>query len=100
MGEVSVRTLLTSRQQGSTLLSMSQLDRAVRPSVPEALARGGRSVPSPGEPHEPQDASALRSGKPGRVRHVTVAIVGTGFSGLCMAIKLKEAGIHDFVLFE
>ncbi|WP_394837325.1 NAD(P)/FAD-dependent oxidoreductase [Pendulispora rubella] len=33
-------------------------------------------------------------------QHVTVAIIGTGFSGLCMAIKLKEAGIDDFVLLE
>lgn len=32
--------------------------------------------------------------------NVTVAIVGTGFSGLGMAIKLKEAGIDDFVLLE
>jgi cation diffusion facilitator CzcD-associated flavoprotein CzcO len=31
---------------------------------------------------------------------VKVAIVGTGFSGLGMAIKLKEAGIDDFVMFE
>ena len=29
-----------------------------------------------------------------------VVIVGTGFSGLGMAIKLKEAGIDDFVLIE
>lgn len=29
----------------------------------------------------------------------TVAIVGAGMSGICMAIKLKEAGI-DFVIFE
>ncbi len=32
--------------------------------------------------------------------NVTVAIVGTGFSGLGMAIKLKEAGIDDFVVIE
>ena len=32
--------------------------------------------------------------------NVTVAIVGTGFSGLGMAIKLKEAGIEDFVVLE
>jgi cation diffusion facilitator CzcD-associated flavoprotein CzcO len=31
---------------------------------------------------------------------VIVIIVGTGFSGLGMAIKLKEAGIEDFVLLE
>jgi len=29
-----------------------------------------------------------------------VAIVGAGFSGLCMAIKLKEAGIDSFVILE
>ncbi len=27
-------------------------------------------------------------------------IIGTGFSGICMAIKLKEKGIHDFVILE
>jgi len=27
-------------------------------------------------------------------------IIGTGFSGLCVAIKLKEQGIHNFILLE
>ena len=31
---------------------------------------------------------------------VRIAIVGTGFSGLGMAIRLKRAGIEDFVLLE
>jgi cation diffusion facilitator CzcD-associated flavoprotein CzcO len=31
---------------------------------------------------------------------VEVAIVGTGFSGLCMAIQLKKAGKHSFVVLE
>jgi cation diffusion facilitator CzcD-associated flavoprotein CzcO len=31
---------------------------------------------------------------------VDVAVVGSGFSGLCMAIKLREAGIEDFVVLE
>jgi cation diffusion facilitator CzcD-associated flavoprotein CzcO len=31
---------------------------------------------------------------------VEVAIVGSGFSGLCMAIKLREAGMDDFVVLE
>ncbi len=30
----------------------------------------------------------------------TVVIVGSGFSGLCAAIKLKESGIDDFVILE
>lgn len=33
-------------------------------------------------------------------RSTRIAIVGTGFAGLGMAIKLKEAGIEDFVLLE
>jgi len=29
-----------------------------------------------------------------------VIVVGTGFSGLCMGVKLREAGEDDFVLLE
>ncbi|WKB55003.1 flavin-containing monooxygenase [Eleftheria terrae] len=29
-----------------------------------------------------------------------VIIVGSGFAGLCMAIRLKQAGIHDFLMLE
>src|SRR5436305_2389174 len=35
-----------------------------------------------------------------RVRHVHVAILGTGFSGLGMAIRLKQQGQEDFVVIE
>lgn len=31
---------------------------------------------------------------------LSVAIVGTGFGGIGMAIRLKQAGIHDFVMLE
>src|SRR5580704_393270 len=31
---------------------------------------------------------------------VDVLIIGGGFSGLCMAIKLREAGINSFLLIE
>ncbi|BBY42262.1 flavin-containing monooxygenase [Mycolicibacterium celeriflavum] len=33
-------------------------------------------------------------------RAVKVAIVGAGMSGICMAIKLQEAGIDDYVIYE
>src|SRR5712671_723911 len=33
-------------------------------------------------------------------QHVRVCIVGTGFSGIGMAIQLKRDGIQDFVLLE
>lgn len=29
-----------------------------------------------------------------------ITIIGTGFGGLCMAIRLKQAGIHDFVMLK
>ncbi|GAA0948995.1 NAD(P)/FAD-dependent oxidoreductase [Nonomuraea longicatena] len=29
-----------------------------------------------------------------------IVIIGAGFAGICMAIKLKEAGYHDFVVLE
>ena len=32
--------------------------------------------------------------------HHRVAIVGSGFSGLGMAVRLKQAGIDDFVILE
>ncbi len=31
---------------------------------------------------------------------VRVCVVGTGFSGLAMAVRLRRAGIHDFVVLE
>ncbi|MFN7134671.1 MAG: flavin-containing monooxygenase, partial [Myxococcales bacterium] len=34
------------------------------------------------------------------VAHVPIAIAGTGFGGLGMAIRLKQAGFADFTLFE
>ncbi len=33
-------------------------------------------------------------------REVRIAIIGTGFAGLGMAIKLQQAGVEDFVVFE
>jgi cation diffusion facilitator CzcD-associated flavoprotein CzcO len=33
-------------------------------------------------------------------RQVHIIIIGTGFAGLGMAIKLKERGINDFLLLE
>jgi cation diffusion facilitator CzcD-associated flavoprotein CzcO len=35
-----------------------------------------------------------------RRRDVRVIIIGTGFSGLGMAVQLKKAGVHDFVVLE
>src|SRR5437016_14074557 len=53
---------------------------------------------------EPDAPAATRSrpewdGAPAD-RHVHVAIVGSGFAGLGMAIRLKQRGIEDFVVLE
>jgi len=45
------------------------------------------------------DGSAGANGGP-RSRDVHVAIVGSGFSGLGLAIRLREAGVEDFVVLE
>ncbi|MEO7010405.1 MAG: NAD(P)-binding protein, partial [Caldimonas sp.] len=29
-----------------------------------------------------------------------VAVIGTGYSGVCVAILMKRTGLHDFVLLE
>ncbi|WP_234443921.1 flavin-containing monooxygenase [Streptomyces sp. NRRL S-1868] len=49
---------------------------------------GGRPAPAP----------ASRGGGP--TRHLRVAVVGSGFSGLGMAIQLLRKGIDDFLVFE
>jgi cation diffusion facilitator CzcD-associated flavoprotein CzcO len=46
----------------------------------------------------PDDSSATAGD--GGTEHVRIAIVGSGFAGLGMAIRLKEAGIEDFVILE
>ncbi len=29
-----------------------------------------------------------------------IAVIGSGFSGICLGIQLKKAGIHSFTIFE
>jgi len=38
--------------------------------------------------------------RPQRCPHLRVAIVGSGFAGLGMAIRLKQEGMEDFLVFE
>jgi cation diffusion facilitator CzcD-associated flavoprotein CzcO len=41
-----------------------------------------------------------QSGNGSLARDVPIAILGAGFGGLGMAIRLKQAGVEDFVVFE
>ncbi|MDR3418516.1 MAG: NAD(P)/FAD-dependent oxidoreductase [Nevskia sp.] len=45
-------------------------------------------------------ARASSSSTAAAQRPVAVLIVGAGFSGLCMAIRLRQAGIHDLAILE
>ena len=44
--------------------------------------------------------STLKKANPQTTKKTKIAIIGTGFSGLGMAIKLKESGENDFVVLE
>lgn len=44
-------------------------------------------------------ASLAHATPPVTTRH-EVVILGAGMSGLCMAVQLKRAGIHDFIILE
>ncbi len=48
----------------------------------------------------PNGPPAPEEGAGDAVAHVRIAIVGTGFAGLGLAIRLKQQGIEDFVLIE
>lgn len=43
---------------------------------------------------------ALPAAPNGDIPHVKIVIIGSGFAGLGLAIRLKEAGIEDFVILE
>ncbi|OTP69984.1 MULTISPECIES: flavin-containing monooxygenase [Burkholderiaceae] len=45
----------------------------------------------------PQDASSPAANEPERI---DIAVIGSGFAGLCMAIRLKQAGMNDFFVAE
>lgn len=49
-------------------------------------------------PLEEERARPLPDERPSR--HVSIAILGTGFSGLGMAMRLKRRGYEDFILIE
>jgi cation diffusion facilitator CzcD-associated flavoprotein CzcO len=46
---------------------------------------------------EPESISSTGAGEPERI---DIAIIGSGFAGLCMAIRLKQAGMDDFFVAE
>src|SRR5437763_4451672 len=58
---------------------------------------GGKTL---SDDHQPTALQIGSSHDDVSVRQVRVAILGTGFSGLGMAIRLKQHGEQDFVVIE
>jgi cation diffusion facilitator CzcD-associated flavoprotein CzcO len=52
------------------------------------------------KPNEFKQPSLGGKGTPQNVERHRIIVVGTGFSGLCMGVKLREQGEDDFVLLE
>src|SRR5579864_6235829 len=61
----------------------------------QTLASGNKTLSDDRRP-----APNLSSNGGAPIRHVRIAILGTGFSGLGIAIRLKQRGEHDFVVLE
>ena len=65
-----------------------------------ASSGGGRTLSDNQQRTTLPGGSSDASEDEARARHVRVAILGTGFSGLGMAIRLKQRGEEDFVVIE
>ncbi|HEY3992794.1 MAG TPA: NAD(P)/FAD-dependent oxidoreductase [Ktedonobacteraceae bacterium] len=65
-----------------------------------AFAQSGAKAPLSTESSQPTPLPRESSSDEQPVRHFRVAILGTGFAGLGMAIQLKQHGSTDFVVLE
>ena len=76
---------------------------ATWPGAPGASTAPAAPSPSAAPPNTAEPAAATAadaaSAATAATEH-TVVILGAGMSGLCTAIQLKKAGIHDFVILE
>src|SRR5437879_2066641 len=64
------------------------------------FAQRGAKETLPAEHFQPSSlANAAAENEP-PIKHFRVAILGTGFAGLGMAIRLKQRGYTDFVVLE
>lgn len=65
--------------------------------VRERFAQPAQAVATESPPAARKTVGAFA---PSPERHVRVAVIGAGFAGLGMAIRLKQRGIDDFVVLE
>jgi cation diffusion facilitator CzcD-associated flavoprotein CzcO len=72
-----------------------QLHAGLLPSADAALARAGAFIAA-----QVDAAATAHAVHNGLIDEHAVVILGGGMSGLCTAIALQKAGIHDFVVLE
>jgi len=84
---VAVRCEITARRW-----HVFQMHGGALRSADEALERAADFVAA--------QVDAATAPVAGQVSEHEVVILGAGMSGLCMAIQLKDAGIHDFIVLE
>ena len=82
-----------------------QLQAGVLPCANEALARAADFIRPAVDRAAAQAATtaatqAANTAAASPVEEHQVVILGAGMSGLCMAVQLKKAGMHDFVMLE
>jgi cation diffusion facilitator CzcD-associated flavoprotein CzcO len=73
-------------------------DGASKPPFGADLAQESEPGEAAGDPLPADDPIAV--GGQGLPDHVTVAVVGAGFGGIGVGIRLREAGLTDFVILE
>ena len=77
-----------------------QAHAGVLKSADEAMLRAGRFVAEAVDAAAAAPGAAQASAQATAPERREVVILGGGMSGLCMAIALKRAGMHDFVVLE
>ncbi len=93
---VPVRCEVTARRW-----HVFQLQARVLPCANEALARAAGFIgPAVDQAAALAATSTVGPATTSPVEDHQVVILGAGMSGLCMAVQLKKAGMHDFVMLE
>ncbi len=93
--KVNVRCEVTQRRW-----HVFQAHAGVLKSADEAMLRAGRFVAETVDAAAAAPGAAQTSAQAIAPERREVVILGGGMSGLCMAIALKRAGMHDFVVLE
>ncbi|HAI88652.1 MAG TPA: 4-hydroxyacetophenone monooxygenase, partial [Alcanivorax sp.] len=83
------------RKKAAAKKATAKKATAKKATAKKAAARKAPAKKATAKKAAPKKAAVKRQAKP-----ASVVIVGAGFAGLGMAIRLKQAGVNDFVILE